>query len=218
MYTAHQTVALAEAYINSGPSLFYSQYSKFATKINSGNWCCVFVSCILNYAGVKCVGFPNSWCPTACDEGKNSTSNVNIANAKEGDIVFFDFDKPKNGRADHVGILVSKTNLIVTTIDGNVSGKVGLRNRYISDVIGITRPEYKKEDDANMSAIKVLQQYLQSKGYYIGYLIDGDCGYYTVVALQTYLKKLGCYNYDIDGKWGIKTTQGYLKALKDKIF
>ena len=62
--------------------------------------------------------------------------------------------------------------------------------------------------------VKAIQQFLQSKGYYKGYLIDGILGYYTVKAVQQYLTNIGLYHGKIDGDFGPYTSKVFLEALK----
>lgn len=214
--TNTQAVELARAYLGSGASTFYSYYSKHFSTFKSGDWCACFVSCILSMAGATAPGFPGLYCPTLRNAGVNAGKAVSIGNSQSGDIVFFNWDNNRN--ADHVGILESvSSNGTITTIDGNVSKRVGRRTRKWSEVMTIIRPTY-KDGGSFMNMVKALQEFLQSKGYYKGYRIDGDFGTYTIIALQQYLAHLGYYNRRIDGDFGEFSRKAYLAALKSGKF
>lgn len=216
--TNTEAANLAKAYVGSGPSAFYSYYSKNATpKISSGPWCACFASSILMMAGATAPGFPGLYCPDMCKAAKKAGATVPVSNARPGDVVFFNWDK--NDNADHVGICqsVDVRNKLITTVDGNVSNRVGKRTRKFGEVMAVVRPKYHVPytPEENMkNLVKTIQRFLQSKGYYKGYLIDGILGPYTVKAIQQYLKAIGLYNRAIDGDFGPYTSEGFLQALK----
>lgn len=216
-WTASETMKLATSYIGYPPKIFYDYYSDHVTAFHSGDWCACFVSCILLMSGNTCAGFPSLYCPTARNAGVKAGKNVSVYNAKPGDVIFFNWDNNQN--ADHVGICesVNVTKRTITTIDGNVSNRVGRRTRSFSEVMTVVRPnypaEYYKSEVNLMNLVKCIQRFLQSKGYYQNCLIDGDMGPLTVKALQHYLTKIGCYNRAIDGNFGAYTKEALDKAL-----
>lgn len=220
--TNTEAASLAKAYVGSGPTTFYSYYSKNATpKISSGPWCACFASSILIMAGATAPGFPGLYCPDMCRAAKKAGATVPTSQAQPGDVVFFNWDS--NDNADHVGICqsVDVKSKLITTTDGNVSNKVGNRTRTFGEVMAVVRPKYHVPytPEVNMSnLIKVIQQFLQSKGYYKGYLIDGILGYYTVKAIQQYLKSIGLYHGKIDGDFGPYTSKIFLQALESGKF
>ena len=216
--TNTEAANLAASYVGSGPSTFYSYYSKHATpKISSGAWCACFASSILMMAGATAPGFPGLYCPTMCNAAKKAGATVPVSQAKPGDVVFFNWDN--NSNADHVGICqsIDVKSKLITTIDGNVSNRVGRRTRTFGGVMAVVRPKYRVAytTEENMTyLVKAIQQFLQSKGYYKGYLIDGILGYYTVKAIQQYLNSIGLYHGKIDGDFGPYTSKIFLEALK----
>ena len=212
--TNKQAIDLARAYLGSGPITFFSYYSMHFSTFRAGDWCACFVSCILSMAGATAPGFPGLYCPTLRNAGVNAGKAVEFGSAQPGDIVFFNWDNNKN--ADHVGMLesVNFKNATVTTIDGNVSNKVGRRTRNWSEVMTIIRPTYAKKENGFMNLVKALQEFLQSKGYYKNCIVDGDFGTLTAKALQTYLRDLGYYTRAIDGDFGTYSRQALTKALE----
>ena len=212
--TNKQAIDLARAYLGSGPSTFYSYYSKHVSPFNSGYWCACFVSCILIMAGASAPGFPGLECPKLRNAGVNAGKAVTFGSAQPGDIVFFNWDNNKN--ADHVGLLesVNYGNKTIVTIDGNVSNRVGRRTRKWSEVMTIIRPNYAEKDTGLMNLVKAIQIFLQSKGYYKNCIVDGDFGTLTAKALQTYLRDLGYYTRAIDGDFGTYSRQALTKALE----
>lgn len=224
--TGKQAAQLAASYIGSGAKPFYDYYSQHFSRFNAGNWCACFVSCILRMAGTTAPGFPGVYCPTLRNAGVDAGKAVSVANAKAGDIVFFNWDGNMN--ADHVGICesVNAANRTITTIDGNVSNAVGRRIRTWGEVMTVIRPEYAPESVTEAAKLLVdgvrgkltvsaLQRSLRDKGYYSA-AIDGVFGVKTATALQKYLAKLGYYTRAIDGDFGyysVVALQNWLRHL-----
>lgn len=211
MMTGRQALELAAGYIGSGPQTFYNYYSSHVSAFHSGNWCACFASCILMMADAKCAGFPGVYCPTMRDAGVAAGAAVSIANAKAGDIAYFNWDTKT--RADHVGIVesVDANARTITSIDGNVSNQVGRRVRKWGEVMTVLRPTYAKEDDvygfaqvkngSSGNTVKLCQAALNIRNA-AGLLVDGACGPVTVNAIKAWQKKVGLYQ---DGICGAKT-------------
>lgn len=199
MMTGSQAVKLAAGYIGSGASTFYAYYSRNFSEFRSGNWCACFVSCIVKMAGAECAGLPGVYCPTMRNAGVAAGKAVAVAAAKPGDIVYFNWDSNQN--ADHVGMVesIDATARTITSIDGNVSNKVGRRTRKWSEVMSVIRPTYAKEQQV---ATKLL--------------VDGIFGTVTCSALQRRLAALGYYKADVDGVFGPLTKRAYQSFLRDK--
>lgn len=210
MMTASKTVALARAYLGSGPTTFYSYYSSHFSKFSAGDWCACFVSCILNMAGVSCAGLPGLYCPTMRNAAIAEKANVSVNNAKPGDIVYFNWDG--NNNADHVGICesVNVSNKTITTIDGNVSKKVGRRTRHFSEVMTVVRPNYAKESGEQVygfttvrkgsdgNTVRLLQAALNVRAG-TALAVDGNFGNVTYNALKTWQKARGLLQDGICG-------------------
>lgn len=145
--TNTQALELAKAYIGCNASKFRTKYKEMTGESTSGDWCCVFASAIVvGWAGAKLTGLPNTWCPTARTEATKAGREVSLEQAKAGDVVYFEFSG--NDNADHVGIFESYKNGVLTTIDGNVSNRVGRRSRVKGRdyrKVWVVRPTYAAE-------------------------------------------------------------------------
>ena len=96
-----------------------------------GDWCAMFVSFCLDYAGVE--GMPlEAYCPTWIE--KLSAEDVNLYHTtgsyipETGNLVFFDWDA--DGESDHVGIVTAVNSntedgvMEIETIEGNSNNRV----------------------------------------------------------------------------------------------
>lgn len=232
--TGVQAAQLAAGYIGCDSSKFRAKYKEMTGVTVGGDWCCVFASCIVvGWAGAKIEGLPGTWCPTARVEATNAGRSVPLAQAQPGDVVYYEFSGNQN--ADHVGIVESYKNGVLTSIEGNVSSRVGRRSRTAKDwkIVWVVRPTYAKVTEAasgsasktNAKAqLKVdgifgsvtctwLQRQLQKRGFYKGYLVDGVWGVYTKKEYQRYLTKLGYYNRAIDGVFGTYSVMAEQRRL-----
>lgn len=64
---------------------------------------------------------------------------------KHGDIIFFDWEDKRDGKADHVGIVEKSENSKVYTIEGNTRGDICKQNQYeinSSEILGYGTPMY----------------------------------------------------------------------------
>ena len=111
-------------------------------------WCVVFVSWCGNEAGLGTDIIPwmrsSGAMQTFYKEQGRYTKYSSSYTPKVGDIIFIDWDG-KRGKVDHVGIVISVENGIVTTVEGNYSDKVScntyaLNSKYIA---GYATPDYK---------------------------------------------------------------------------
>ena len=98
-----------------------------------GEWCAMFASFCLHYAGVSQNDFPYAsgcvyWIEQLREDGLYETAAE--AAPKRGDLVFFDTDA--DGVSDHVGVLSAVKGEKLETIEGNISGAV-VRRHYASD-------------------------------------------------------------------------------------
>ena len=116
-------------------------------------WCAIFVSWCYNQAGLgKNIVAQNSKGFASCDAGLKWFAKRNklvpVGEAREGDIVFFQFDQ--DAEPDHVGIVAKnwKRKSVLATIEGNTSdkgsqangGAVYAKNRPYSLVMAVVRP------------------------------------------------------------------------------
>lgn len=230
MMTGAQALALAQGYIGCDRSKFRSKY-KAMTGVDFGasaDWCCGFASCIVvGWGGATLPGLPSLWCPDARVAATSAGREVSVEQARPGDVVYFEWSG--NDNADHVGIFESYSGGVLTTIDGNVSNRVGRRSRVKGRdyrKVWVVRPIYAKEQQQVATKLLVdgvfgkvtvtrLQEALRDKGYYGG-IIDGVFGPVTAKALQRYLAKLGYYKMAIDGSFGHFSTialQNHLRRI-----
>ena len=94
-------------------------------------WCAMFVSFCLNYAGIPRSAVPyNASCPrwVTALSGRGMYASASSGYVpKSGDIIFFEEDR--DGSADHVGIVESLTDTTITVIEGNCNKRV-MRKTY----------------------------------------------------------------------------------------
>jgi hypothetical protein len=104
-------------------------------------WCCMFVSWVLNKAGVEVAGFPSQNTDLALNGGANKLL-VERTSIKRGDILIFDWNWG-TATTDHIGF--AKGSLVggyVETIEGNVSNSVQNKTRALSTIRYVIRPKY----------------------------------------------------------------------------
>lgn len=227
-------------------------------------YCAMFVSWCLAQLGITATGCPTAACTSGLLAAARSRGKlIRVNNALPGDIILFDWSYGgyNSSSADHTGFCVKNNDGVsLETIEGNVSGAVARRTRPYSCIVGVIRPDYEKDNSSpvkdtltvdgvfGVKTVTFLQKALQKRGYYKGYDLDGDFGYYSkrelqrylralgyygtswlldgwfgvqsTKALQTYLRKLGYYttDYIIDGDWGKYTTMALQKALNAEKF
>ena len=113
-------------------------------------YCAMFVSWVLDQAGMTPPGGIFAYCPTGLANARRLGRTRSKNNAKPGDLVFFDWNK--DGVSDHVGIVTANRGSYLETIEGNTSagtrgsqsngGGVYRRARSLSLVIGVVSPQY----------------------------------------------------------------------------
>lgn len=231
--TGAQAAKLARSYVGSGPSTFYSYYSKHAKPtITNGPWCACFASCIVMMAGATCAGLPGIYCPSMCDAAKKAGATVPVSQAKAGDVVYFNWDG--NANADHVGICqsVNASARTITTTDGNVSNRVGDRIRTWGEVMAVVRPKYAAEvvkptqaatatgkgfkvfnfatikQGSRNATVSILQSVLNVRAG-TRLAIDGYAGAVTIAAVKSWQRSRGIY---VDGIVGPVTWASLLGA------
>ena len=123
--------------------------------LNNQPWCAIFVSWCYDKAGlVSKVAAQNKKGFASCDAGLKWFAKqgkiVPVGDAKEGDIVFFQFDN--DAQPDHVGIVAKNMKRIKTlrTVEGNTSegnkgsqsngGGVYTKKRSYATVMAVVRP------------------------------------------------------------------------------
>lgn len=110
-------------------------------------WCAIFVAWCARQVGRDVRALAENWAytPSALDGCRRHGLIVPEAQARAGDIAFFDFpDRVR--RVQHVGIVEARTPTGIATIEGNTSdrshsngGMVMRRGRPFSVVVGVAR-------------------------------------------------------------------------------
>lgn len=116
-------------------------------------WCAMFVSYVMNEAGVSTDIVPKFASCTAGVEWfkeRNLFRDKNYT-PKKADIVFIDWDYGKGNGVDHVGIVESVDGDVVHTIEGNHSDKVERYTYRVGSnlIYGYGVPEYISSDENN---------------------------------------------------------------------
>lgn len=103
---------------------WYAEQVKKPYYASSGvPFCAMFVSWCAAQAGISMPGGVFAYCPTGEANLRNAGLEVSFEEAREGDIVFFDWHS--DGVADHVGIVESRGEGYLVTIEGNTSEASG---------------------------------------------------------------------------------------------
>lgn len=265
MWTLSETIAYAKSQVGQTNG---KVYAKIAVGWESPyDWCAYFCSTIKIKGQLDCPYFPNGFAFDKRDLGVIGDRWVEPLNLQPGDFIGFDWDGGGQWGGDHVGYVVQRVAAgDYWTVEGNCGGAVRLKHRTIENtrsakgigIIGGIRPKYAGGKTIQQKLLvdgvfgpntcRALQEALQKHGYYKGYLLDGDWGYYSkretqrylralgyyttayyldgdfgyysVLALQKYLRKLGEYGTEwlLDGSWGQATTKALQRALNRGVF
>ena len=149
--TVTKVLEVAESQIGKKNGTKYGEWYEKNIDKDTGNydfgasgvaWCAMFVSWVFNQVKATCAGLPGAYCPTMLAAAKKDRKTVKVANAKPGDVVYFDWD---GGVSDHVGIVERNDGKQLHTIEGNTdNGIVARKQRPYSTVAGVVRPNYAK--------------------------------------------------------------------------
>ena len=113
-------------------------------------WCMAFVQWVFANAGVS-LPMRTASCGLLMEAAKKSGQWV-TKDYRPGDVVIYDF--PGDAATDHTGIIEKVTLTGVVAIEGNTSeagsqsngGMVCRKTRPYSQIVGVVRPNYQKED------------------------------------------------------------------------
>ena len=136
-----------------------------------GDWCAMFVSFCLNYAGIPESAFPYE---AGCTRWVELLTQAGLyaADAPEaGDLVFF--DKNVDGLADHVGIVTAVSGDAFQTIEGNLGKAVVSQTHSLADgeILGyglLPSPseEPEKPDEAEKQPLCGLEEHTHDENCY----------------------------------------------------
>lgn len=265
-WTLDETIAYATSQLGETDG---TKYARIAVGWASPyDWCAYYCSALKVLGDLDCPYFPNGFAFDKRDLPAIGDRWVEPYDLRAGDFIGFDWDGGWQRGGDHVGFVVKRNGPGDYDVnEGNCGGAVRLKHRTVANtrsynpdgslkgmgIIGGIRPKYKNGKTIQQklyvdgvfgpNTCRALQEALQKHGYYKGYLLDGDWGYYSkretqrylralgyytnawlldgwfgtasVKALQSYLRKLGYYTdaYLLDGDWGKYTTIALQKAL-----
>lgn len=139
-----------------------------------GEWCAMFASFCLHYAGIEQSVFPYAsgciyWTEQLTAAGLYAP--VGTMAPRMGDLVFFDQDGDR--LADHVGILTDAQPETLTTAEGNIGGCV-VRNTYVPDdasilgygILPVSAPDTPDEPDPGPQPICGLEAHTHGPDCY----------------------------------------------------
>ena len=111
----------------------YTRYGAWAG-IPYGDWCAMFISFCLNYAGIPAERFPGdvgvqTWMESLQARGQFGAKGS--YEPKPGDLVFYEFDYAPG--ADHMGIVSAVDGERLEVIEGNCENAVSLTYRHVYD-------------------------------------------------------------------------------------
>ena len=117
--------------VQDGKTYGYTRYGAWYGSAYA-DWCAMFVSFCLNYAGISKTEIPYA---ASCPRWVNQLYSLQMfAYARDGyvpkpgDLIFF--EQNGDNSADHVGIVESVSGSTITTIEGNTSNNQVRRNTY----------------------------------------------------------------------------------------
>ena len=219
---AKKYVGVCEDPPNSNKVVFNTKF--YGREVSGANypWCCAFIWCIHNEAGVNIK--KTASCAELGTWFKNN-GKFKTSAPKVGDIVFFKFSGSSRW-TNHVGLVIEVNGNTLTTIEGNTSsdnkgsqnngGMVAIRTRKInSSVVGFGRLSDDKNNSAkNMptlrigsrgASVKTLQSILNEHGAHL--TVDGIFGNLTKLAVISFQ---GLNDLQKDGIVGRKTWEKLL--------
>lgn len=145
-------------------------------------WCCMFVSWVLYHAGVRCAGFPSQNTDVALNGGARAHL-VDRSQIRRGDVLIFDWNWSTDA-TDHIGFATgSPYGGYVSTIEGNVGNAVREKQRDLSTIRYVVRPDYNGQSATPSSDVV-------TPDYDADLAIDGSAGHLTVHKWQ---EQLGTY-------------------------
>ena len=119
-------------------------------------WCMAFVSAIfIKCNAVAALGKTECGCEEYLSYAKTYGMTVKKDEARRGDIILYDWGR--DGRSDHVGIVVSRSGDSLKVIEGNISDTVGYRDIIDIDIKirAVVRPHYSNKESTRYDASKV---------------------------------------------------------------
>lgn len=136
-------------------------WDAYDPKMQGQPWCCSFLWWVFNNAGERMAFFGGgrtASCGTLLRWYREQGLTVPVEDVQVGDIVLLNFNG--KGTPDHCGLVteVLGNGWYIQTIEGNTTntdkntsndsngGCVAAKTRYPSQIVGVCRPQYKKEE------------------------------------------------------------------------
>lgn len=152
--TAEKVLAVARGELGNTESPAGSNRTKYGKwfGLDGYAWCMIFVMwCFGQVGALKLLPKRTASCGDLMRAAKAAGCWV-TKDYRPGDVVIYDF--PGGAGTDHTGIIEKVTLTGVVTIEGNTSqsgsqsngGMVCRKNRPYSQIVGVVRPNYQKED------------------------------------------------------------------------
>lgn len=142
-------------------------------------WCCMFVSWVLDQAGVKVPGFPSQNTDLALGNGAKSKLVKRVQDIQRGDILIFDWNWATDA-TDHIGFAkASPSGSTLSTIEGNVGNAVQNKTRNLNTIRYVIRPDY--------GGSSVEQDIVNNNKNGGKLVVDGSAGYNTILDWQDQL-------------------------------
>lgn len=143
-----------------GRTLGYTRYGAWYGA-PYGDWCAMFVSFCLDYAGVDTKKIPlnancQNWIETLSKEEYALYHSAEEYDPKPGDLIFFDWNGDK--KAEHIGLVVEPNlhteneKTTIQTIEGNASDMVRYvtYEAYDAEILGYASLPEQEEDDVSI--------------------------------------------------------------------
>lgn len=154
MAMAEQVLAIARAELGTSESPASSNRTKYGKwyGMDGQPWCMMFVQWCFAQAGAsELLPARTASCGALMNAAKKAGQWV-TKDYRPGDVVIYDF--PGGAATDHTGIIEKVTLTGVVAIEGNTSqagsqsngGMVCRKTRPYSQIVGVVRPNYQKED------------------------------------------------------------------------
>jgi hypothetical protein len=119
-------------------------------------WCCAFVWWCFQQAGLSALFFDGkktNYCPDVHNWARKNRLIVSKNDGQPGDIILFDWS-PRNGLANHIGIIEKRASAGYQTIEGNWNNCVcRVTRETMSDILAVIRPRWGAKDNGKPSEL-----------------------------------------------------------------
>lgn len=141
MATINQTLAKAAGELGNRGGKYWQYFGYSYTDATAPAWCCVFICWLFAAIGM---GFTFAMNCLTIQAAMLAAGFVKVSkdDIRAGDVVIFEWDRAGD-TYDHIGIVeLVLSPSAVQCLEGNCSGKVARRSRYLADIRLVFRPPY----------------------------------------------------------------------------